>query len=239
MNMDRVFNLPLARHEGGGFVLTHDRTADCRLVIIGAGGHAKVAADCLRHHYDIVGHLDRNARSLDSLHVLGDDSALPELRRQGIPFVFVAVGDNALRLRLARLAVSEGFTLATAISPRAYVAPSVSVGAGTAIMAGAIVQPDTVIGELSIVNTGATVDHDGRIGSCCHIAPGCSLSGGVEVGDGTMLGTGTKVIDGITIGEGAVIGAGAVVVRDIPAYSLAMGVPARVVNTLEHKGGWR
>jgi len=38
------------------------------------------------------------------------------------------------------------------------------------------------------------------------------------------------VLDGVTIGKGAVIGAGAVVTKDIPPYSVAVGVPARVVR---------
>jgi galactoside O-acetyltransferase len=37
-------------------------------------------------------------------------------------------------------------------------------------------------------------------------------------------------LDGVTIGKGSVIGAGAVVSKDIPSYSIAVGVPARVVK---------
>lgn len=47
---------------------------------------------------------------------------------------------------------------------------------------------------------------------------------------GAHIGVGVIIMPGVTIGEGAVIGAGAVVTRDIPAYSLAVGVPARVVK---------
>jgi acetyltransferase-like isoleucine patch superfamily enzyme len=39
------------------------------------------------------------------------------------------------------------------------------------------------------------------------------------------------VLDGVRIGRGSVIGAGAVVTTDIPPYSIAVGVPARVVKT--------
>lgn len=53
----------------------------------------------------------------------------------------------------------------------------------------------------------------------------------VEIGDGAWLGENVVVCPGVTIGRGAVVGANAVVVSDVPAHSLAVGVPARVVRT--------
>jgi acetyltransferase-like isoleucine patch superfamily enzyme len=53
---------------------------------------------------------------------------------------------------------------------------------------------------------------------------------GIVIGDDVWLGVGVKVIDGVQIGNGCVIGAGAVVIQDIPAYSIAAGVPARVLS---------
>ena len=49
--------------------------------------------------------------------------------------------------------------------------------------------------------------------------------------DGAHIGIGAIIMPGVTIGEGAVIGAGAVVTRDIPAYSVAVGAPAKVIKT--------
>ncbi|MBA2748254.1 MAG: acyltransferase, partial [Tatlockia sp.] len=54
---------------------------------------------------------------------------------------------------------------------------------------------------------------------------------GVVIEDNCWLGYGVKVLDGVTIGEGSVIGAGAVVTKDIPPYSVAVGVPAKVVRS--------
>jgi len=55
-------------------------------------------------------------------------------------------------------------------------------------------------------------------------------SAGVTIGDGAWMGAGAKILDGVTVGAHAVIGAGAVVRADVPAYAVAVGVPARVVS---------
>jgi acetyltransferase-like isoleucine patch superfamily enzyme len=55
---------------------------------------------------------------------------------------------------------------------------------------------------------------------------------GITIEDGCWLGAGATVLDGVTIGRGSCIGAGAVVTSSIPPYSLAVGVPARVVRDL-------
>jgi acetyltransferase-like isoleucine patch superfamily enzyme len=49
--------------------------------------------------------------------------------------------------------------------------------------------------------------------------------------DDCWLGSGVKVLDGVTIGKGSVIGAGSVVTKNIPPFSVAVGVPARVIKS--------
>lgn len=56
----------------------------------------------------------------------------------------------------------------------------------------------------------------------------------VTIGDDVWIGGNVTILPGVTIGDNVVIGAGAVVTRDIPSNSLALGVPARVVRTLEN-----
>lgn len=53
---------------------------------------------------------------------------------------------------------------------------------------------------------------------------------GIVIEDDCWLGSGVKVVDGVTIGQGSVIGAGAVVTKNIPPYSIAVGVPAKVIS---------
>ena len=52
----------------------------------------------------------------------------------------------------------------------------------------------------------------------------------VTVEDDADVGIGAVLLPGVTVGQGAVIGGGAVVTKDVPAYAIAAGVPARVLR---------
>ena len=57
--------------------------------------------------------------------------------------------------------------------------------------------------------------------------------GRVIIKDGAHIGIGAIIMPGVTIGEGAIIGAGSVVTKDIPAYTVAVGSPAKVIKTFK------
>ena len=54
----------------------------------------------------------------------------------------------------------------------------------------------------------------------------------IVIKDGAHIGIGSIIMPGVTIGKSAVIGAGSVVTKDIPDYTLALGVPAKVIRVL-------
>ena len=57
-----------------------------------------------------------------------------------------------------------------------------------------------------------------------------SVTAPVRIGRDVWIGANVVIMSGVTIGEGAVVGAGAVVSRDIPAWAVAVGVPAKVLR---------
>src|ERR1700680_1615124 len=202
------------------------------ILIVGAGGHAKVVVEVLRElgDWDIVGLCDQDLtpRGVAGVEVFGpDDVVMRRLRREGVTHAIVAIGDNLRRQQLGQRVRAEGFDLATAVSPAAHVSASARIGAGVVIMAGAIISAEAAIGDFAIINTASSVDHDCIIGEAAHIAPGVALAGNVNVGMRSLVGIGSSAIPGVTIGTDAVIGAGAAVVGNIPEGVTAVGVPAR------------
>jgi UDP-perosamine 4-acetyltransferase len=203
------------------------------IVVVGAGGHAKVCIELLQDMGEevawCVGSDDASGMCV-GVPVLAGDYHLERLRAEGFHRAFVALGANRLRVRLGEAVVALGYELVRAVSPRATVSPSAKIGKGVAVMAGVVINADSVIGDLSIVNTGATVDHDNVIGEGVHIAPQCALAGNVTVSAHAFLGIGTRVVPERSIGAGSILGAGSVVIDNIEPGVTAVGVPARIIK---------
>lgn len=202
------------------------------VIVVGSGGHAKVCIELLRAMGRQVDYCVSVADSPDicmGVPVLKGNDHLIHLRDRGYKNLFVALGSNRLRQRLANMAIELGYHLINAISPQAIISQSARVGNGVAIMAGAIINAESVIDDLVIINTGATIDHDCRIGHAAHVAPQCGLAGNVIIGEASFLGIGCKVIPKVQIGKDVIIGAGSVVIKNISSDATAMGVPARIL----------
>ena len=109
------------------------------------------------------------------------------------------------------------------------------------------------LGDRVFINTGLTVVGSGRveIGSHSLVGPNVILAtathhldpdarrkdrnamhGTIIVGENVWIGANVTICAGVTIGRDSTIGAGSVVNRDVPARSLAAGVPCRVIRSL-------
>lgn len=205
------------------------------LIVIGAGGHAKVLIEALLHAgLPLAGIVDadpaRHGTTLLDQPIRGGDDLILAHTPADVLLVngLGSIADPSLRVRIFETFKGHGFNFESVIHPSAIVASDTLIGEGVQIMAGTVIQPGCRLGDNSIVNTGTTIDHDCLIGKHVHLAPGVTLSGGVTVGEEAHIGTGATVIQGITIGPKTIVGAGAVVIRDVPENSTVSGVPAKV-----------
>mgnify|MGYP001072010393 CR=1 FL=1 len=202
-----------------------------KLLVIGASGHGKVAADIAlkMNKWHSINFLDDDL-SIDSpmgIEVIGKSvDAFTYLNDYDI---FVGIGNNAIREEIQRKLEVLGASIPTLIHPTAVIGEQVEVSLGTIVMAGAVINCCTKIGKGCIINTGATVDHDTLIEDYVHISPGAHLAGTLKIGHGSWLGIGSVVINNINITSKCKVGAGAVVVKDITETGTYVGVPARRV----------
>lgn len=215
-----------------------------KIVIIGAGGHAREVLDILLTcHTDesteLLGFIDENpdrhGQILVGFPILGDFRWFEQVNRSEIA-VICAVGAPYVCRKLVNRAKALGLQFANVISPQAWISPHARLGQGVIVFPGVIINSGVLIGNHVTLNVSVTVSHDTVIGDFCNINPGAHLAGNVSIGEGCYIGMGANIIQGITIGPWSVIGAGAVVVNDIPANVTAVGVPAKVIKTREE--GW-
>ncbi|WP_432535515.1 NeuD/PglB/VioB family sugar acetyltransferase [Kineococcus arenarius] len=200
-----------------------------RILVIGAGGHAREVLDVVealgpaRVHVVAEGLPESDGVSVYGYDVLGGLEALAA--HAGWGYV-VAIGDGAARSRLARAAEAAGCLPLTLVHPSASVARRARLGPGSVLLHGARVTSDACLGEHVHVNLNATVAHDCSVGSFSTISPGAHLSGGVRTGQRAWVGSGAVVRERVALGDDVVVGAGAVVLGNVPDRTVVVGIPA-------------
>lgn len=197
------------------------------IVVVGAGGHAKVVIATVRAAGgDVVAAFDDD-RGRWGQRILGVPVKGPISNDKiGNAHAIIAVGENRARQSLAERLHA---TWITVCHPSATIHSSVVLGPGTVVFAGSVIQPDTSLGAHSILNTAASIDHDCILRDFVHIGPGVCLCGGVTVDEGAFLGVGAKVAPNLMIGAWSTGGAGAVCVADVARETTVVGVPARSI----------
>lgn len=94
---------------------------------------------------------------------------------------------------------------------------AVEIGQGSNVQDGAVLHGDP--GEPTVLEDAVTIGHKAVIHSA-HIEQGC------------LIGIGAVVLNGVRVGAGSIVGAGSVVTKDVPARSLVVGIPGKVIRSL-------
>lgn len=198
---------------------------DKRIIVFGAGGHAKTVISLLKLlEWDICGVIDdapdAKGKSVSGIPVLGDSSLLPALRADGIRNVVNAVGgigNYAVRWKIFENLKYLDFTFPTIIHPTAFVEDTVTLADGIQILAQSYVSSESAIGFGTLINAGVIISHDCMIGRCVNLSPGAMLAGTVRLDDFCQVGMGATINLGVHVGSRARIGNSACVKGDVPA----------------------
>ena len=193
-----------------------------KIILIGAGGHAKSCLDVLNSlskYYKIAGFVDKkkNVEKILNHKILGTNEDLPTIFKT-YKYALICLGqikNSKIREDCFKNLRKIGFKLPSIISTHSYFSESSKIGMGTIVMHGVVINAFSSIGNNCIINTNSTIEHDVVIGNNCHVAGGSVINGGVKIGNNTFIGSGTVIKQGIKVGNNCVVRANTFVRKNI------------------------
>ncbi len=207
------------------------------IVIIGSGGLAREVRwfieECnkIEERWNVLGWISEEEPGsvIAGLPVLGNDDWLISYKE---PIdAALSIGSGSLRKKIVeKLKDNKNISFPNIIAPSAEMSDSVKLGKGCIIAVKSVLTVDIEIGDFFVCDYTCTVGHDCKFKDYVSLNPGVNVAGNVSLGECATMGTGSSIIQGLTVGDNTMIGAGAVVVKDIPANSTAVGVPAKVIK---------
>lgn len=213
------------------------------IILLGAGGHAK---DIITNIEDMNLALPKAKR----LNLVGcvDDTGVfnPDVERLGYELftdvkvlarrslkkasLVCAVGDPLSRKRFVQKISLFRPRYATIVHPSAVVSASAQLGQGVTVFANSVVSALSRVGDHASVNFNCSVSHDVSIGAYATLCPGVNIAGRVELGEGVFMGVGSCCLNKVSVGAWGLVGAGSTVTKNVPAYSIAVGTPHKIIG---------
>jgi sugar O-acyltransferase (sialic acid O-acetyltransferase NeuD family) len=211
------------------------------MLIIGAKGFAKEVLEVFKQLNEIenIGFYDDVNKDIGN-YLYGMFPVLKNVKdvelffnKNGSKFT-VGIGNPQLRYKMFSKFNELGGEYVSSICPLAIIGSyEVKIGIGTNILSQVTISNSVTVGKGCIIYYNVIITHDCNIGDFVEISPSATLLGNVKVGSFSQIGSNATILPNITIGENVIIGAGAVVTKNIPDNTMVLGIPAKVVKTLE------
>lgn len=158
--------------------------------------------------HSMGGKLGKNVKFYEGIRIVGNSPGA------------ITIGDD--------VRILKGVTISTSPEGRIQIGNAVHIGEGSLIYSGAGIQigDNVIIGPQNII-----VDLDHRFKNIDLPINQQGMSGrGVSIEEDVWIASHCVITKGVTIGRGSVIGAGSIVNRNVPPYSVAAGVPVKVIK---------
>lgn len=210
----------------------------CNWYIYGAGGLGLETMDILLNslsdintqYYELAFLVDNpNVSEINGFKVVSWND------RKANAKVTIAVGEPEIRANLAKKCESSGLSLASIISPKAFISSSAFIDDGVIVGPFASVQAQAYLASNVAINTQAIIGHHVSVMSSTVISSQANLGGASKIGEKCYIGMGALVKEKVCIGSQSILGMGSVAYKNIPDEIIAIGNPARPVKKNENK----
>lgn len=222
-----------------------------KIVLMGAGAFARETLWAVNENkeefgkFTVTGFLDDDITKLGSpvlpgsygtvskdLKIIGSLDYIINTGFKDFDYILPAIGTTELKKSFTRRLTDFGCVLPGPVVHRSVqIGHDNIIGDGTIIFSLTTITVNCSIGKQVNIYHNCSIAHDAVIEDFCNLSPGVNIAGGVHLEEGVNIGTGAAVLPRIKIGRWSVIGAGAVVTENVPAYSVAAGIPAKVIKS--------
>ena len=200
-----------------------------KVIIIGAGGHAKAVIDSGSYMYEFTGFIDDNKTGSHlGLPIYGD--SIDSVKNPENYGWFIAIGNLHNRAKWYKKLTDRGLRIVTIIDRSAVISKQAVIGNGNFIGKLVCVEAYARIGDDNIINTKSLVEHGCVVGNHCNLSTNAVMNGEVILDDYAFVGSSAVIICCKHIGRNATVGAGATVIRDVPNGTTVAGCPARIIK---------
>lgn len=181
------------------------------LIIVGAGGHGRCCLDIAREKYDDIVFLDDAlvGKIINDCKVIGNMDYMSLLYGK-YTNIFIAIGNNKVRMDLIIKAQKIGFNIINLISSRSHISRYAKIGYGSVIFPNVVIEANAFIGDGCVICANSVINHDATIKDYClvnsssivrptallnsfsHI--GCSCLIGKEIEESSVIEDGKVVV---------------------------------------------
>ncbi len=195
------------------------------VIVLGAGGHAKVLIEILiKRKIEVLGLSIKSTHKPEenNYRLFSDDEVMRKFSPEEINLVngVGSMPNHNDRYDLSRTYAEKGYNFISISHPTSIISSEVKIFEGAQILAGTFIGSGSSIGTGTIINSQSSIDHDCEIQEYCHIAPGVTCSGHVKIGNFVHVSPGVTVINNIKIGDNSIINPGVILTDNVPSNSI-------------------
>lgn len=203
------------------------------IYVIGVGPYSIVMAELAEVcGYSVKGYYhfnsSRNGEEYFGKSIISSTSELLSNKIKDKNFL-LSMGDNKIRLDLAKKLRDKGANVPSIIHPTVELSPTATIKQGVILKRNVSIQSVVKIARDTIIADNTVVCHHSTIGKGCLIAGACIVGAYTKIKSKVFIGQGVIIPSGKVqkIKKSAKIGAGSVVLKNVEAYQVVVGNPAK------------